>query len=363
MSDTRYLQGPLWNNTYVVVMAGGIEGRFWPLGDETMPKQFLDVMGQGKTLLQMTVDRFADRLCPVENIWVVTSENFRQIVINQLPQVPDGNILAEPCRRNTSPGIAYASWVIKSKNPQANVIVTPSYHYIDPLPLFCKAVSVCIEFASETDSIVTMGIRPDYPATEYGYIEADLRYPSPTSPNIFRVDSFKEKPEMALAERYVREHNFFWNSGIFIWNINTIVNAYRVYQPHVAEAFETLMPLLGTDQEHDKVQKLYENLESISIDYAIMEKTEEIYVYPSEFEWSDLGSYSSLKKRLSNDLRGNACVGNGIRLFDTDNCIIHVSGKKQVIVQGMDGFIISEYDDKLLICRLSDEQRIDLFRE
>lgn len=348
-------------NNHVVVMAGGVGSRFWPLSNADTPKQFLDLLGTGRSLLQMTVDRFRDTICPIENIWIVTSHQFLSIVQQQLPEIPRQNILLEPCRRNTAPCIAYVSWAIKSLNSNANVVVAPSDHFIGNIPKFREAINACMKFTSETDSIVTLGLRPDYPSVGYGYIEADLSYPSPTNPNIYRVDSFKEKPALEIAQQYIRENNFFWNSGIFIWNVNTIVNAFRVYQPEMAQIFDGISPYLRTDREQEIINERFPECENISVDYAIMEKTEEIYVYPSDFGWSDLGSYSSLRSLMPHDTHGNACIGSNIKLFDTDNCIVHVAGKKEIIVQGLDGYIVSEHDGKLLICKLSEEHRIKLF--
>lgn len=348
------------SNDYVVIMAGGIGSRFWPMSSAEMPKQFLDVLGTGRSLLQMTADRFA-AICPKENIWVITSKSFAAIVTQQLPEIPKRNILMEPCRRNTAPCIAYVSWVIKSINPNANIVVTPSDHFINNVPKFQTSIMSCLKFTGETDSIVTLGIQPNYPAIGYGYIEADLSYPSPTNPNIYRVDSFKEKPEIELAQKYVSQNNFFWNAGIFVWNVNTIINAFRVYQPDMARMFEEMLSLFGTEKEQSAIDAIYLKCQNISVDYAIMEKADEIYVFPSDFGWSDVGSWSSLKELLPNDVYGNACVGPNIKLFETDNCIIHTTGEKQVIVQGLDGYIVVEREGTLLICKLSEEQRIKLF--
>ena len=253
-------------NNHVVVMAGGIGSRFWPMSSAEMPKQFLDLLGTGRSLLQMTVGRFAGKICPIENIWIVTSEKFLDIVQQQLPEVPRRNILLEPCRRNTAPCIAYVSWSIKSINPDANVVVAASDHYIANEENFCESIKSCLQFTAETDSIVTLGIKPDYPSTGYGYIEADLSYPSATNPNIYRVDSFKEKPELEVAKQYIKENNFFWNSGIFIWNINTIINAFKVYQPDLANTFKKLSPYLGTSQEQEKVNEIFPQCENIAVD-------------------------------------------------------------------------------------------------
>ncbi|CCY15320.1 mannose-1-phosphate guanylyltransferase (GDP) [Prevotella sp. CAG:755] len=347
-------------NNHLVIMAGGVGSRFWPLSSEERPKQFLDVLGCGKTLLQLTADRFSG-VVPVENVWVVTSAAYHDLVREQLPDLPEGNILLEPCRRNTAPCIAYVSWRIKKINPRANIVVTPSDHVVADIDAFKTAITEAMEFSAETDAIVTLGIRPDRPETGYGYIEGDLSYSSSRKKNIFRVDSFKEKPALEVAQEYIKQNNYFWNSGIFVWSVNTIVNAFRVYCPEMARIFEELMPVFGTDGEQEAINREFPNCENISVDYAIMEKAEEIFVYPASFGWSDLGSWSSLRKQVKQDLHGNACIGENIDLYETNNCIVHTTQEKKVVVQGLDGYVVVEKDDILLICKLSEEQRIRLF--
>ncbi|MCH5179534.1 MAG: mannose-1-phosphate guanylyltransferase [Prevotellaceae bacterium] len=345
---------------HVVIMAGGIGSRFWPMSSESVPKQFLDVLGVGRSLLQMTVDRFLG-ICEMDNIWIVTSKAFREQVQQQLPDLPAHNILLEPCRRNTAPCIAYVSWVIKSVDPSANIVVSPSDHYITDVPRFREAVQQCLDFTAQSDAIVTLGMQPDHPETGYGYIEADLSYATLTNQNIFRVDSFKEKPTLEVAKEYIRKSNYFWNSGIFIWNVATIVNAFRVYQPQMAAIFENLREQYRTEREQQLIDEVFPTCENISVDYAIMEHADEIYVYPAEFGWSDLGSWSSLHKLLPKDEHNNALVGRNIRVYDTANSIVHATTEREVVVQGLDGYIVIEKDGTLLITRMEEEQRIKLF--
>lgn len=345
---------------HVVIMAGGIGSRFWPMSSESVPKQFLDVLGVGRSLLQMTVDRFLG-ICEMDNIWIVTSKAFREQVQQQLPDLPAHNILLEPCRRNTAPCIAYVSWVIKSVDPSANIVVSPSDHYITDVPRFREAVQQCLDFTAQSDAIVTLGMQPDHPETGYGYIEADLSYATLTNQNIFRVDSFKEKPTLEVAKEYIRKSNYFWNSGIFIWNVATIVNAFRVYQPQMAAIFENLREQYRTEREQLLIDEVFPTCENISVDYAIMEHADEIYVYPAEFGWSDLGSWSSLHKLLPKDEHNNALVGRNIRVYDTANSIVHATTEREVVVQGLDGYIVIEKDGTLLITRMEEEQRIKLF--
>lgn len=349
-------------NNHLVIMAGGVGSRFWPMSSEQRPKQFIDILGCGKTLIQLTVERFGD-LVPKSNVWVVTSAAYADIVAEQLPDVSRENILLEPCRRNTAPCVCYVSWKIKKRNPRANVVVAPSDHIVTDEATFRKTIKEALEFTSETDAIVTLGMKPSRPETGYGYIKADLSYPSSRKRNLYRVDSFKEKPSLDVATQYVQQPNYLWNSGIFVWSIRTIINAFRVYQPKMSRDFEKLLPLFDTEQEQEAIDKLYATCESISVDYAIMEHAEEIFVYPASFGWSDLGTWSSLLMQSPRDEHGNAAIGADIRLFDTHNCIVHTTEARQVVVQGLDGFIVAEQDGQLLICKLSEEQRIKLFHD
>lgn len=347
-------------NNHLVIMAGGVGSRFWPMSTPEKPKQFIDVLGIGKSLLQLTVERF-DTIVPAENVWVVTNKNYAAIVTEQLPDIPADHILCEPCRRNTAPCIAYVSWRIKSKDPKANIVVSPSDHIVMKTQEFRRVISSCLEFTSESDSIVTLGMKPTRPETGYGYIEANLSARSLRNKEIFRVDSFREKPDLKTAKKYIAKSNYFWNAGIFIWNVATIVNAFRIYQPSMAKIFESLLPVYGTPQEQEKIDQLFPECENISVDYGIMEKAEEIFVCPADFGWSDLGTWGSLQQQTKKDLYGNACIGDDINVFETHNCIIHTTQEKKVVVQGLDGFIVAENDNTLLICKLSEEQRIKQF--
>lgn len=350
------------SNNHLVIMAGGIGSRFWPMSTPECPKQFIDVLGCGRTLLQLTADRFKG-LCPVENIWVVTSENYAAIVKEQLPEIPESNILKEPCRRNTAPCIAYVSWRIKKNNPRANVVVTPSDHIVMNVPEFQRVVLSALSFTAENDAIVTLGMKPTRPETGFGYIQADLSVASARNKEIFRVDSFKEKPDLETAQKYIRRNNYFWNAGIFIWRVSTIVNAFRVYQPGISQIFENMMDVYGTDGEQAVINREFPLCESISVDYAIMEKVEEIFVVPADFGWSDLGTWGALHEQVGKDIYGNVCIGSDIRLFETRDCIIHTTQEKKVVVQGLNGYIVAEKNNTLLICKLSEEQRVKQFSE
>ena len=347
-------------NNHLVIMAGGVGSRFWPMSTPEQPKQFIDVLGVGKTLLQLTVERFGDLVAP-ENIWVVTNEKYADIVKAQLPNMPETNILCEPCRRNTAPCIAYVSWRIKKKDPKANIVVTPSDHIVMNVQEFQRVINDCMKFTSDTDAIITLGMKPSRPETGYGYIQANLAAPSLRNKGIFRVDSFREKPDLATAEEYIKQNNYFWNAGIFIWNVNTIVNAFRMYQPKLAKIFESMLPSYGTPEEQEVVNQKFPTCENISVDYAIMEKADEIFVCPADFGWSDLGTWGSLQTQSKRDLYGNAAIGQDVQLFECHNCMVHTAQEKKVVVQGLDGYIVAEHDDTLLICKLSEEQRIKQF--
>ena len=347
-------------NNHLVVMAGGVGSRFWPMSTTDRPKQFIDVLGTGRTLLQLTLDRFEGIVVP-ENVWIVTNARYADIVHEQLPDVPRQNILCEPCRRNTAPCIAYVSWRIKKKDPRANIVVTPSDHIVMNTNEFRRVMTQCMRFTSETDAILTLGMKPTRPETGYGYIQADLSYSSPRNKEIFRVDSFREKPDLATAQQYIKNKSYFWNAGIFIWNVNTIVNAFRIYQPAMSKIFEDMMDVYGTDREQAEIDRRFPDCESISVDYAIMEKAEEIFVCPADFGWSDLGTWGSLLMQTKHDMFGNSIIGPNVSVFDTTNCIIHTMNERRVVVQGLDGYIVAEEDGRLLICKLSEEQRIKQF--
>lgn len=350
------------SNNNLVIMAGGVGSRFWPMSTQEKPKQFIDVLGCGRTFIQLTFDRFKG-VVPPENVWVVTSANYFDIVKEQLPEIPESNILLEPCRRNTAPCIAYVSWRIKKNNPKANLIISPSDHIVLDTEEFKCVINSALDFTADSDAIVTLGMKPTRPETGYGYIQADLSTASLRNNNIFRVDAFKEKPNLETAKVYVSQKEYFWNSGIFVWNVNTIVNALRIYQPDIAEIFEGLMPYLGTSFEQEMINEKFPLCNNISIDYAVMEKAEEIFVYPANFGWSDVGTWGSLQTIVDKDVRGNALVGDNIKVYETQNCIIHTTEEKKVVVQGLDGYIVAEKGDTLLICKLSEEQRIKEFSE
>ena len=306
-------------NNHIVIMAGGIGSRFWPMSTPEYPKQFIDVMGTGRTLIQMTVDRFAP-ICPMSNFWVVTSEKYIDIVKQQLPDIPAENILAEPEARNTAPCIGYACWKIKKHHANANIVVTPSDALVINTTEFQRVISDALKFTQSSNAIVTIGIKPSRPETGYGYIAAS---DEKVINEIVKVCEFKEKPDLATAEQYLAEGNYFWNAGIFVWNVNTITDAMQRYTPALATIMEEMSSSFYTSQEQELVGRLFPTCDKISIDYAVMEKSDDIYTLPAEFGWSDLGSWGSLRTLLPQTEEGNASVGLDVRFYNSKNCVVH----------------------------------------
>ena len=334
-------------------MAGGIGSRLWPLSTPDVPKQFIDVLGVGRTLIQLTTDRFGS-LCAPENFWVVTGEKYVKLVREQLPDIPADQILAEPEGRNTAPCIAYASWKIACKDPEANIVVTPADALVLKTADFANTIAKALSFTGERDAIVTVGITPSRPETGYGYIHAAEALHG----QLVKVSEFKEKPDLDTAIRYLEDGHYFWNAGIFVWNVRTIVEELRAYTPQIAEVMDRLSPSLFTENETPELRRLFPTCEKISIDYAVMEKSPRIYVIAEDLGWSDLGSWGSVLTRMETDPDGNAAVGSDVRLFGCRDCFVHSAGEKTVVVEGLDGYIVAESDKRLLICRLSQEQHI-----
>lgn len=347
------------SDTHIVIMAGGIGSRFWPMSTPEYPKQFVDVMGCGKTMIQMTVERFAS-LCPLENMWVVTSEDYIGIVRSQIPAIPESNILAEPCARNTAPCIAYACWKIMLRHPSANIVVTPSDALVTDVDEFRRVIAGALSFASDGERIVTLGIKPTRPETGYGYIAAAGRLPGL---EICAVESFREKPDLETARRYVAEGNYFWNAGIFVWNVGTIVSSIRRFTPDLASVMDRMSEAFYTSDEKKVVGEIFPTCEKISIDYAVMEKADYIYTYPSEFGWSDVGTWGSLWTLLPHDDNGNAVVGRNVHLYGCKGCIVHAPDADSVVLEGIEDSIVVKRAGRILVCRLSEEQRIKEFKK
>ena len=343
---------------HVVIMAGGIGSRFWPMSTPECPKQFIDVMGCGKTMIQATVERFAP-LCPMENFWVVTGAAYVDIVREQLPDIPSENILAEPCARNTAPCIAYACWKIRTKDENANIVVTPSDALVIDAVEFRRVIARALEFTSSGRRIVTVGITPTRPETGYGYIQCEVGSAGPIRP----VASFREKPSLDVARTYLEAGNYLWNAGIFVWNVSTIVESIRSYVPDLAQKMDRMAESFGTPAETDKVAEIFPTCEKISIDYAVMEKADYIYTIPGDFGWSDVGTWGSLRTLLPQDENGNAVVGDNVHLYGCRRCIVHAPNASSVVLEGLEDCIAVERDGRVLVCRLSEEQRIKDFEK
>jgi mannose-1-phosphate guanylyltransferase len=347
-------------NNFCVIMAGGIGSRFWPLSTAEKPKQFLDILGIGRTLLQLTYDRFS-RIIPPQNFLVVTSEIYKDIVLTQLPELKESQILLEPLRRNTAPCIAYATYKILSICPEANVIVAPSDHLIMKEDYFLEEINRGLRYVAGKDVLLTMGLQPSRPETGYGYIQVAEKMEFEQKDNLFRVKTFTEKPNRKMAELFLETGEFYWNSGIFIWSAKAILNAFVNHLSEVYDLFDYGKKHINTPNEIQYINKVYSECPNISIDYGIMEKADNVYVLCADFGWSDLGTWGSLYENHKKDESANAISGNKIFLYDTQNCIISMPGDKVAVIQGLRDYIVVESDKTLLICRKDDEQQIRQF--
>ena len=349
------------DNRYVIIMAGGVGSRFWPLSRREKPKQFLDILGKGETLLQQTYRRFKNS-CPEKNIFVVTSAEHKDMVVEQLG-IDSSNVLGEPFRRNTAPCIAYGTFRILKENPDAVIAVTPSDHLIVKEDKFCEEIQSCFEFAGANDALITLGIKPDRPETGYGYIQADQKKPVTGYQNLLKVKTFTEKPDIDLARVFLESGDFYWNSGIFVWNIKSIISAFEKYLPDTYSVFEEGKIHFGTDLEKSFIGKTYAECRSISIDYGIMEKANNVYVKCTDIGWSDLGTWSSLYEHSHVDKKGNALVRGDVFSYENSGNIINISPGKVAVLQGLQDFIIVDSDDVLLIVRKEEEQNIKQYLE
>ena len=339
---------------YVAIMAGGIGSRFWPQSRVAYPKQFLDILNTGKTLIQWTFDRFS-HFIPAKNIYVVTSHEYTDIVKDQLKDLPEHNILAEPSRKNTAPCIAYISFKLKQKDPDARLIIAPSDHMVLDIEEFIKISLEALSFAQEYKAFVTLGIKPTYPNTGYGYIQHDTEM---TAPNVYKVKTFTEKPDAALAKTFLDSGDFLWNAGIFIWRVQEILTAFEQYQPEMFEVFAAEQDNFNTSHEQEAVERIYPLCTNISIDYAIMERADNVYVIPSSFGWSDLGTWNSAYDNLEKDYLGNAVSANNVIVIDAVKCMVAAPQGKLVVLQGLHDFIVVDTPDVLLICQKEKEQAI-----
>ncbi|HEX5171348.1 MAG TPA: mannose-1-phosphate guanylyltransferase [Cyclobacteriaceae bacterium] len=341
-------------NLFVVLMAGGVGVRFWPYSRNSKPKQFLDVLGIGKSLLQSTYERFLP-ICLPENIYVVTHEEHAQLVKQQLPDLNDGQILAEPMRKNTAACIAYASYKIVQRNKDAVIVVSPSDHLILKEAEFQELITRASDEASSQDKLITIGITPTRPETGYGYIQFH-------TDNSFlkRVKTFTEKPELELAKKFLESGDFVWNSGIFIWGVQAILNAMHQFLPELSEFFEDAFGKIETEGEEQAILTAYSQCKNISIDYGIMEKASNVYMCPGNFSWSDLGSWGSIHDISSKDGNNNVITANAL-IYNTRNCIIKGSPDKLIVAQGLDGYLVGEFGNVIIVCEKDREEQFRKF--
>jgi len=345
-------------NYYCVIMAGGIGSRFWPLSKSENPKQFLDILGTGRTLLQQTFDRFQKIMDPT-HIYVVSNLEYKHIILNQLPEIPEENILLEPLRRNTAPCIDYANFRIQLKDPDAKIVVAPSDHLIIKEDEFLRSVKQGLEFVTANDALLTLGILPSRPETGYGYIQSiEKEVPKYEHLALRMVKTFTEKPNLELARVFLNSGDFYWNAGIFFWSLKTIMNSFEAYLPEVHTLFKEGAGIYGTEDEPAFVSKAYGNCRNISIDYGIMEKAENVYVLVSNFGWSDLGTWGSLYEQLQKDEYQNSIVGKNVFIYESSGTLVNVQDDMLVVLQGLEDYIVVQNENILLICKREDEQKI-----
>jgi len=347
------------NNTYCVIMAGGVGSRFWPISRTANPKQFLDILGTGRTLIQQTYDRFKP-ICPVDNFYIVTSKEYKELVLEQLPELKEEQVLLEPLRRNTAPCIAYANTVINQKDENARIVVTPADHLIMNDDLFRSNIETGLKFVEENDALLTLGIKPHKPETGYGYIQTG-EHVGGKYPNFHKVKTFTEKPNYEMAKVFFESGEFFWNSGIFLWSLKSITKAFRDHLNDVQVLFDRLEPFIGSEKETEELNSTYMECKNISIDYGVMEKANNVYLETAEFGWSDLGTWSSLHEHSEKDENNNAKINGKILMYDSKDCIVHTPNEKRVVIQGLDNYIVVDSKNALLICPMQNEQQIRQF--
>ncbi len=349
-------------NNYAVIMAGGVGERFWPMSRVSRPKQFIDILGTGKTFIQQTYERFL-KVCQKENIYILTNNIYLDLVLEQLDGIKKEQILLEPARKNTAPCIAYAAYKIREINPEARMVVAPSDHLILREDIFTEIINSALDAAGDMENFYTLGIKPSRPDTGYGYIQyvtgEEEEYDHDEL--LRKVKTFTEKPDDYWARSFLASGDFLWNSGIFIWSCKAIIDAFEKFQPEISYVFQKGIGIYNTPREEEYINEKYVECKSISIDYAIMEKAENVYVFISDFGWSDLGTWGSLFEVREKDKENNAIMGKNVMVYDTKNCIVTVPDEKMVVLQGMDGYIVSESDNALLICKKENEQQIRKF--
>lgn len=335
-------------------MAGGIGSRFWPMSRTNYPKQFLDILNVGKTLIQQTYERYS-KFVPKENIYIVTSQDYVELVKKQLPHIHIENIISEPSRKNTAPCIAYIAFKLMKKDPKAVMIAAPSDNLILDTDEFIKTATKALHFVDHINAFVTIGIKPTYPNTGYGYIQHDT---VEAAPDIHKVKTFTEKPNEELAKAFIASGDFLWNAGIFTWKVSNIITAFEKHLPEMYEVFAAEKDKFNTPEETEAIEQIYPQCTNISIDFGIMEKADNVYVIPASFSWSDLGTWNSAWDNMEKDYFGNAVSGNSVMVVDANNCMVHVPDNKLVLLQGLHDYIIVDTKDVLLICKKDQEQEI-----
>ncbi len=345
---------PMNEHQYAVIMAGGIGSRFWPMSRQNFPKQFLDILNTGQTLIQGTFQRLKDFILP-ENIFVVTSNEYIPIVQEQLPMIRKENILGEPSRKNTAPCIAYISFKLMQMDPKASIIVAPADHLVLDRIAFKKVCLEAFSFVNKHNALITLGITPLSPNTGYGYIQREAQS---VTDNVYKVKTFTEKPNLELARTFIASGDFLWNAGIFVWQVKNIVKAFESFLPEMFEVFETEREKFNTADEKKALEYIYPLCSNISIDFGIMEKANNVYVIPSSFGWSDLGTWNSVYENLEKDYLGNAVAGKKVMVIDAVKCVVHSGSEKLIVLQGLEDFIVVDTDDVLLICKREKEQEI-----
>ena len=339
-------------------MAGGVGSRFWPLSKQKTPKQFLDILGTGKTMIQMAFDRFST-ICPTENYYIVTNEKYKNLVLKQLPKLKPDQVLLEPIMRNTAPCIAYANFKIKQRNKDAQIIVSPADHLITNETEFINVVKKGLDYVKSTDKLLTLGLKPNRPETGYGYIQVEN---NEVEAGISKVKTFTEKPNLDLAKVFMESGDFFWNSGIFIWSLSAIDKAFKTLLPDINNLFVQSENILNKISEKEFINKIYPECQNISIDYGILEKSDKVYVFCANFGWSDMGTWGALYDILDKDKAGNTIQdNNNVMLYDSENCLINTPKEKLVVLQGLKDYIIVDNQDTLLICEKKNEQDIKTF--
>ncbi|MCW3075016.1 MAG: mannose-phosphate guanylyltransferase [Flaviaesturariibacter sp.] len=349
-----FLKKNINSHTYIAIMAGGIGSRFWPVSRTHLPKQFLDILGAGSTLIQQTMERFRS-IVPLENIFVVTSDDYMELVKEQLPELPEENIIGEPFRKNTAPCIAYISFKLFQKDPEASLIIAPADHLILDNDKFLDVCANALSFVNHLNALVTIGIKPSHPNTGYGYIQHEM---GEVAPSISKVKTFTEKPGKELAQTFIDSGDFLWNAGIFVWQASRIIAAFEKYLPEMHELFSAEAEKYNTPEEKGMIESIYPQCITISIDFGIMEKADNVYVIPAAFGWSDLGTWNSAWENMEKDYLENACAGDSVMVIDATKCVVHTQPDKLVILQGLDDFIVVDTKDVLLICKKEKEQEI-----